>query len=332
MSDKLIFDSERQEQRAKKKRLRIMLLVLAALLIAVVVISLLLRSGKQPVQQEGEGTAYPYTWQAQSDGSLLLEISHADAPDYRWTLENGEEQHVAEAIIEETDKNTAARLTLIPKAAGRDIVKLQLLREQASGPEPASKEEAEALGFETTAPEDVLYELSVLVEFTQDANGLTGAVLSSSGVRRQGVLRGGEGSANPYRIYGKSEQLVVVEIKNASGTVDWSYEILSGEDSFVVEGLLYESGVIRLYLMAGETPGESEVVLRSETDEAELRLRCVLLEEGSLLVAEHQAQLLEKPVDTTDVENLKESGFAVEAKAERKHEDDPEPSEAEDAP
>ena len=84
MSDELIFDSERQERRARKKSRLIPLLVLAGILLAVIVIALLLRSGKEPVHPAGEDTSYPYTWQVQSDGSLLVEISHADAPDYRW--------------------------------------------------------------------------------------------------------------------------------------------------------------------------------------------------------------------------------------------------------
>ena len=77
MSDELIFDSERQALRDRKKRWLVPLLVLVGILLAVVVVSLLLRSGKKPVNKGGEDTLYPFTWQVQADGSVLLELPHS---------------------------------------------------------------------------------------------------------------------------------------------------------------------------------------------------------------------------------------------------------------
>lgn len=323
MSDELIFDSERQERRAKKKRRLIPLLVLAGILIAVVAIALIIRSRKEPVHTSGEDTPYPYTWQVQSDGSLLVEISHADAPDYRWTLADGDELRVTDAEREKKDKNNKTRFVLTPKEAGRDMVELKLLRETASVPaatEPASEEDARKGSYETPAPEDVIYKLTLLVEFTEEEDKLTGAVLSSSGVRCQGVETGGADSANPYQIYDEDTRFLVTEIKVSSRENDWTWEIVSGEDSVVFDGLVYDVGQVRLYLKAGQTPGESEVVLRSEAAEAEIRLRCILQEDGSLLVTEHQAQLREKPADAP-VEDEEETGIAAAATVENGHEE-----------
>lgn len=314
MSDELLFDSERQERRAHKKRLLIPLLVLAGILIAVTVIALILRSGKNPVHPAGEDTLYPYTWQVRSDGSLLLEIPHTDAPDYRWTPANTEPLQILEAQREEKERNSTTRFILSPKEAGRDMVRLKLQRESEgaseAGSEPASKEEALALGYAAPDPEDVIFELTLLVEFTREGDELTGAVLSSSGVRHQGVLHGGDASANPYRIYGKDKARVTVAVKAASDEQDWSCEILSGEDSVEIDGLLYELGEVLVHLRAGETPGESELVLRSEAAAAEIRLRCVREEDASLLVMEHQAQLRDKPEQNPGGQEPDESGNA----------------------
>ena len=152
------------------------------------------------------------------------------------------------------------------------------------------------------------------ITITWEEDKLTGAVLSSSGVRRQGLLHGGEDSANPYQIYGTKKRELVTAIKTASGAHDWSCEILSGGESVVFDGLAYDVGEVRLHLKAGQAPGESEAVLRSEAAGAEIRLRCVLLEDGSLLVTEHQAQLREKPEENA-TENQNEEPVPAAAEA-----------------
>lgn len=321
MSDELIFDSERQERRAKKKRRMIPLLVLAGILIAVIVVVLIVRSGKTPVHPAGEDTAYPYTWQAQRDGSLVLEISHADAPDFRWTLTNPDALVLVEASREVKEDNNTTRFTLKPLAAGRDMVELRLMREQESVTPPSSKEEALELSYNGPGPEDVLFKLTLLVEFTEEEDKLTGTVLSSSGVRCQGVQSGGANSANPYQIYCKNERNLVTAVKIASDEKDWTWEILSGEDSVVFEGLVYDVGEVQLFLRAGQAPGECEVVLRSKAAEAEIRLHCVRTEDGSLLVKEHQAQLREKSEEPPAQETEEESEAARAEAATVAHKD-----------
>ena len=298
MADELLFDSERQEKKAKKRKWLLPAIVLAAILVIVVVLALILRSQKEPVNKGGEDTLYPYTWQRQDDGSLLLEISHADAPDYRWTLTEPEALQIVEASQEAKEKNNTTRFTLKPRGEGRDTVTLKLLREQTTVPEPSSKEEAIEIGYEGPGPEDVLFELSLLVEFTEEDGKLVGTVLNSSGVRRQGSLSGGADSANPYRIYARDEGHVTAAVKIASLETDWTCEILSGEQSVTVEAVLYDYREVQLHLTGGETPGESELVFRSEAAGAELRLCTSLQTDGSLLITEHRAEYGEKAVES----------------------------------
>ena len=282
MADELLFDSERQEKKAKKRKWLLPAIVLAAILVIVVVLALVLRSKKEPVRKGGEDTLYPYTWQQQDDGSLLLEISHAKAPDYSWTLTDPDALLVVEASKETKEKNNMSRFTLKPRTAGRDIVELRLMKEQGS------------------APEDVIFKLSLLVEFTEEDGKLTGVVLNSTGVQSQGSDGGGADSANPYQIYSKKNHRVVVAVKIDYLENDWTCEILSGEDTVIVEAVYYTLDEVQLILKPGAAPGESELLFRSEAAEAELRLRCVRQEDGSLLITEHEAQLREKPAEASE--------------------------------
>lgn len=296
MADELLFDSERQEKKARKRRLLRPAIALAAILVLAVVIALILRSVREPVHKEGEDGPYPFTWQLRDGGSLLLELPHPDAPDYRWTLAEPDALENIEVSREAEEKDDTTRITVKPLGEGRAMVELKLLREGETAPEPASKEEALAQSYKGPEPEDVLYERSILLQFTREEDKLTGTVLSSVGVQRQGLQRGGEDSANPYRIYAKDEKRVVAAVKIASLETDWSCEILSGEGSVSVEAILYDVGEVRLCLDAGETPGESELVFRSEAAGAALRLKTSTGADGVLLVTEHRAEYGEKTV------------------------------------
>ena len=289
-SDELVFDSERQEETARKKRLLIPLLALAGILLLVVVIALIVRSGNKPVHTEAGDSKYPFTWQVRKDGSVCLEISHADASDFRWTVANAEELRIVEAEREKKDKNNVTTLILTGKEAGREKLDLLLLREpRQDAAESASEEEKAGRRDAGQEAADAIYRLSVLVEFTWDGEELVGAVLGSYGVQRQGLQDGGTESANPYKIYAKAENRVVIEVRDENMAMDWKCEILSGVDSVDGEALMYGAGWVRLHLTAGETPGESELRLKSQNADAELSLRCGTQEDGSLLILEHKA-------------------------------------------
>ena len=346
MADELLFDSERQEKKAQRRKWLFPALALAAVLLIAVVIGLILRGSKPVLHLLGEDTPYPFTWQMNSDGSVLMELPHENDPDYRWTLTNGDALNALEAAVEEQEKTHTTRCALTAREEGRNLLELTLLRqpEEAPAGTSAGEESGEKAGEKAAetarTPEDSLYHMSLLVEFTREDGELRGAVLSFSGVRRQAELLGGEDSANPYRIYARDGQRLTVAVKISPVETDWSCEILSGAESVVEEGVIYQNGQVLLQLRAGETAGESELVFSSEAAAAELRLRLTYTTEGALLATDHRAQFGEKavvlptqaPADTEseDRESREPQPNAADQSEEgAKHEDDGQTSQTE---
>ena len=282
MSDELIFDSERQELRDRKKRWLIPLLVLAGILLAVVIVSLLLRSGKKPVNKEGEDTLYPFTWQVQADGSVLLELPHADAPDHKWALTDGEDYPAVRAEAK-GEKNGGSSFLLTPEQAGRALLEFTLRKDAEAGAENPKTDDA--------------YRMTLLVEVVEEGGKRSVGVLNASGVQLQSEIAGGQDSENAYRVFQDENGYLVIAVKVAGLEMDWEYEIVSGQASVTDLGMIYEGDEVQVYLTAGETPGEGEVVLRSEQAAAELRFRCAVQDDGSLLVTHHEAEYGEKPAE-----------------------------------
>lgn len=297
MSDELIFDSERQANRERKKKWLVPLLVLAGILIAVVVVSLLLRSDKQPVKKGGEDTNYPFTWQLREDGSIQLSIPHEDVPDAHWVL-TGDEVYAALRTETEGEKDGSSQFRLIPAQAGRALLELTL-RKDAEGRTEDS------------------YCLSLLMEVEELDGKLNVSILNTSGVRLQGELSGGEESGNGYRVFRNERGFLVIAVKYGEGETDWEYEIASGEESVRDYGMQYVDGEVQVLLKAGDAVGESELVLRSEAAGAELRFRCALQADGSLLVTDHQASYETRPEPagtepTAETGSTEETGSAAE--------------------
>ena len=290
MSEELLFDSERQEKRAVRKRRLIPILALAGVILLAVILALILRATRAKVHNGGDDTMYPYTWQNKSDGRIQLDISHENAPDYQWAVTSTEDQPVLSAVVDRENREST-RLLLNPERAGRGVLQLALRRELPPEQKKASKTEEE--GVEPETRYDILYELSLLLEVTENENELVGSVLSEAGIQRQANVSGGQDSENPYRIYADGKFLVVA-IAAASVENDWQCEILSGEASVTDLGLTYVNGEARLYLGAGTEPGVGELAVKSETAAAELRLRVVRQADASLLLEEHTAQFGEK--------------------------------------
>jgi hypothetical protein len=280
MSDELLFDSERQERKAAKKQWLIPLLVLAGILLAVIIISLLLRSGKEPVQTAGEDTSYPFSWQVQADGTVLLDVPHAENPEHHWTVTGGEE---FDAIQTEAkgEKSGQSRFLLTPRHAGRALLELTLRKDA----DPAA---------ENARPEDI-YRLTLFVEVTEEDGKLTAAVLNASGIQLQSEISATDVSGSGYRIYRDERGILIVAVKNEWPAYDWVYEVISGQESLNDLGLQYQGNEVQVLLRAGQTVGESELVLQSEAAGAELRFRFSAQEDGSLLVADHQAHISGQP-------------------------------------
>lgn len=294
MADELLFDSERQEKKTQRRKWLFPALALAAVLLIAVAVALILRGkNKTEIHKLGEDSLYPFTWQLNADGSILLELPHENAPAYRWVLTNGETLSALDAVREEKESNNTTRFTLTAREEGRNLLELSLRLQSEEAPaEPSDGEKVP----EQLREADSLYQLTLLTEFIREDGKLKGTILNYSGLRRQTELTGGAGSANPYRIYARDGKRLTVAVKISPVETDWSCEILSGQDSVTEEGVIYQSGEVLLQLRAGLAPGESELVFSSEAAAAELRLRLTYAPEGALLVTEHSAQYGEKTV------------------------------------
>ena len=294
MADELLFDSERQEKKTQRRKWLYPAIALAAVLLIAVVVALILRGkNKTEIHKLGEDSLYPFTWQLNADGSILLELPHENAPAYRWVLTNGETLSALDAVREEKESNNTTRFTLTAREEGRNLLELSLRRQ--SGEAPAEPSDGEKVP-EQLREADSLYQLTLLTEFVREDGKLKGTILNYSGLQRQTELTGGADSANPYRIYARDGKRLTVAVKISPVETDWSCEILSGPDSVTEEGVIYQSGEVLLQLRAGLAPGESELVFSSEAAAAELRLRLTYAPEGALLVTEHSAQYGEKTV------------------------------------
>ena len=299
MSEELLFDSERQERKARRKTLLIPLLVLAAVIVLVVVIALIVRSGKAELHNAGENTLYPFTWEIHTDGSLLLELPHENAPDYRWTLVNGEELDFLLADRAEKEKDGKTCFTLTPTGEGRSLLELALFREARS--QPAADNTA-ATGAEETdededepAADDIIYRMSLMLENTEADGRLVCTLLGVSGYQLQGPVSGGEDSENPYKVRTNENRELVITVQVQGMERDWVCEIVYGAESVVVDGLMNTPDSAKLYLKSGEVPGESELVLRSEAANAEIRFHCRTESDGALLLLDRQESYGEKP-------------------------------------
>lgn len=337
MSDEFLFDSERLEQRETRRRKLIPFLVLGGVLLAAAAIALVIGLTRAEVHQEGADTPYPFTWQNESDGSMLLDLPHDDAPAYRWTVvSGGEDPGILAVERAEQDRKGATRFQLKPVREGRVMLELALQQGDWTEPEPSAepterrtepngKEEAEyqppteekepgsasTEAQETPQPSfpepefdtpDRLYRMSLLLENEQVDDHLVCRILTVSGIRTQANVSGGANSHHPYRIFCRTDGQLVVGVHALSYEPEWSVELLSGEQSVSVRSLNHAPSELQLCLAAGETPGESELLLRCELSATELRLKLLTQSDGSLIVTEHEAKYGELPADRSGVD------------------------------
>ena len=280
MSDELIFDSERQARREKKKRQLIPFLALAVILVLVVAAVLILRGCKAEVHKGGESTDYTFSWNVKTNGDTQLVVPHDDYPKYRWDLKDREES-LPVLRITRTGKDTKSGtvFTLHPEAAGRCLFTLILKGED-----------------DAVVPS---YEMIILAEVTETDGKLIAAPLNASGTRLQseiiGAGRDPDVSGDNYRIYPDENRNLVLTFPAAEGETDWEYEIPSGEECLDLLGILYEDGNMNAYLQAGDTPGISELILKSDAAVTTIRLKLESGADGSLKILSHEAEYGEKP-------------------------------------
>ncbi len=123
---------------------------------AMVFLALLLAGcNKNEVHQGGEGTSFPYTWQEQNNGSVVVKLDGSHAPDYGWTAENSDGTILQ---LEEVgkEKNGIVSYRVKPLAEGTAAITFTRMRElpaDLTGQEDASENDVVESVAESQAAE-----------------------------------------------------------------------------------------------------------------------------------------------------------------------------------
>ena len=280
MAKKVVFESERYEKRQSVRRIVIPAAVLLGAIVIAVAAALIIRGGRGKPVTGGENTPYPYTWAANKNGSVTLVADRAAAPDYIWISAADVPQ--MEITAKQGVPEGKTQFTLTPKEAGRYVLEFRLQREKD--------------------PDDCIFKLTALSDVTYDGKTMRASLLSVSGRRLAGVVRGGEDSLCPYQIRQDEDGDLMVIIADTEPAPDeeennedagqdkklegWQCE--SGDES-VAEylGTIRNEEISIVYLRAGTTPGRTRVRIWKAETGTELTVELELDENGAFLPLEH---------------------------------------------
>jgi len=123
--------------------------------IAVVLAAILLLSGcnKNKAHRGGEGTNFPYTWQEQSNGTVVIKLDGSYAPDYTWSAENSDET-VIKVETAGKEKKGIVSYRVTPLAEGTASVTFIRRRDCPEDMTLAAETDAEDLTESLTAAEN----------------------------------------------------------------------------------------------------------------------------------------------------------------------------------
>ena len=292
MAKDVVFDSERYEKQQVVKRIAVPIIVLICVIAAAVVIALIVRGGRGKPVSGGEGTAYPYAWVVNRNGSVSLEIDRAAAPGYLW-VESGADALLA-VTAEQDSANGKTRFTLTPRTEGRTVLVFSLQREEDES--------------------DRIFELAALAEVAGDGKKLKANLLSVSGKPLFGVVRGGEETVCPYTIRMDDDGDLMIGIWTAAlprelpeteddGTddKDSGWQCFSDDESVAaVLGVITGEEMTVAYLRPGTTPGTTRVQMTDSVSGTEFTAELALAEDGSIRFLSHSIRTDAGPADTTD--------------------------------
>lgn len=276
-SKDVVFDSERYEKEQSIKRFLIPAAVLLGVIAVVAAAALLLRGGKGKPVTGGEDTAYPYAWVANKNGSISLELDQSAAPGYAWTAP--EENGIFTVSQEPNAEGERCRFTLTPQREGRCVLVFSL---------------------EGTEDEvDRIFELSVLAEVSRGDRSLSGNLLSISGRRLPGVVRGGEGTRYPYTICSDEDGdlcILITDPDDEAGeetgepSKDGDWQIVSDKPEAAQPlGITQTDNAIAVYVRPGTVPGRAEVRVYNVRTGTELSFILELGEDGTLIPVTEEA-------------------------------------------
>ena len=285
MAKNVVFESERYEKRQIFKRYGIPVAILVGVIVVAVVAALIVRGGRGRPVAGGEGTDYPYTWAANRNGSVTLVVDRAASPGYIWVSSAAVPQMEVSAKQDVPEGKT--QFTLTPKAEGRYVLEFRLQREKD--------------------PDDCIFELTALSDVAFDGKTLSASLLSISGRRMAGVVRGGEDTLCPYQLRQDEDgdMMVVIadmeQLPEEEGEEEeeagqekepegWQCE--SGDESIVEYlGTIRSEEVTVVYLRGGTTPGRTQVRIWKIETGTELTVEFELGEDGVLMPLEHSIRM-----------------------------------------
>ncbi len=287
MAKNVVFESERYEKRQVFKRFGIPAAVILGAIVIAVVVALIIRSGRGRPVTGGEDTPYPYTWVTNRNGSVTLQVDRAAAPGYIWTASTDIPE--MEIAVKQGVPEGKTQFTLTPKEAGRYVLGFRLHREND--------------------PDDCIFELSALSEITSNGKTLSASLLSLSGRRLPGVVRGGEGTLCPYLICQDEDGDTMVIINDTEPVPEENEETednddagqektpegwqCQSDDETVVEylGIIRDEEITVIYLRAGTTVGRTRVRIWKIETGTELTVEFEVDEDGALLPLEHSIRI-----------------------------------------
>ena len=281
MAKNVVFESERFEKQQRIRRYALPAAVIVGAIVIAVVAALIFRGGRGKPVTGGEDTAYPYTWATNKNGSVTLMVDRSAAPGYIWTASGDVPQMEIAAKQDVPEGKT--QFTLTPKEAGRYVLEFRLLREKD--------------------PDDCIFEWTVLSDASFDGKTMKASLLSLSGRRLAGVVRGGEDTLCPYQIRQDEDGDLMIIIADMEPEPEEDGEETDGEDKdeknagwqcesedeAVAEylGLITDEEYAVVYLRGGTTPGRTRVRIWKAETGTELTVELELDETGALLPLEH---------------------------------------------
>lgn len=280
-TDKIIFDSERYAKKQSIRRWLIPAAALLAIILIAVAVALVVRARAGKGNVGGADTDFPYSWSADNNGVVTLELDCGAAPGYLWTA-TSLDPLVSVAESESTDESRM-RFILTPQTEGRGVLTFSLLREGDA--------------------EDCIYERSILAEVTRSGSSLHSELLSISGKPLLGKVKGGEDTNYPFQLrMDEDGDLLITVTDNAPPQEETEEEAASdegdkkdegwscvSEDDAVaaVIGVITQSSGATAYLRPGTTLGTVRVHMSNATSGAELTLELESDGSGALQLLSH---------------------------------------------
>ena len=300
MAKEVVFESERISKWERNKRFVIPAIAFVVVIVIAVVAALIMQGSRGETFTGGEDSPYPYSWMANKDGSVLLEVDRTASPQYLWNIseestsieilsgestdESGESftLPVLSAQPDRTQSGEKASILLTPTMTGRAVLLLDLRHKDNE--------------------QDQIYEMTILTEVLEENGKLYANLISITGTEQQGITHGGQETAFPYTVsLNESGELLITvttqdgeeaqESEEASESVSGTaanWECVSdNEETVTVLGVLYGADDVTAYVRAGAEAGRCTVRMSAENAGVEITLDCEVREDGTILVLSH---------------------------------------------